>query len=695
MRFSRAALATIFWILPPAVSAQTTITLGADTPSAIKPLLGVVLGPQPSGEGTVDLTTRYQAAGVTMIRTHDYDGPFDMFHIYPNQNADPTRDTSFNWTSSDATFRKILDGGFEPYIRIGDSDNHPVSNTANWAAAATAVIRRYSDSARWGRNAIRYVEIYNEPDSRTFWSGTPDAFNQLYIATAKAIKAAFPSIKVGGCGFTGLQYQPLPGVAQGGFLRPFLSAVSSAGAPLDFLSWHTYLLNPTDITTGAQYFRAQLNAYGFPNAESILSEWNTDFEGPQGGDAALRTGARGSSILAATWINLQLTDVVYSMLYRGPDPSLNLPTFYGMWYTDGRPKPAALAQTLFSQMAKYGTRVSTSSSSSGIYALAAKNASGERAILISNTSSSAGSWQISGTTGSGSVYRMQEIGGAATAIATSTLSSLASPIPAYGVQLVTITSGSSATISGLAGAGGSVPAVNSISSNGYFTLYGSGLAAAGTARDLQPSDLVGNSLPTNLGGTCVNVGNVRAYLRYVSPGQVNALAPTLSGSSVAVSVVVNCGTASEAVSASMTAPVASASPEFLYFALNGDGKNPVAAVNSLTGAYVGQTNLLPAATFTPAKAGDLVTLFGVGFGAVVPGTTPGALATSAAGLASGATLSIGGKVATVSYAGLAPSFAGLYQINLVVPAGLGAGSQVVAATVNGVQVAEGGRIFLQ
>ena len=130
------------------------------------------------------------------------------------------------------------------------------------------------------------------------------------------------------------------------------------------------------------------------------------------------------------------------------------------------------------------TRVSATTSGAALTVLAGRNANGERAVLIANTGTTAGSWTLNGTTGSGSVYKMQEISGSAASIVSSTLSSLSSSIPAYGVQLVTISSGPSAVISAIAGAGGSVPAVSSISPNGYFTIYGSGFAAAGTSRKI-------------------------------------------------------------------------------------------------------------------------------------------------------------------------------------------------------------------
>lgn len=674
---------------------QIQLTLGNDTSSTIKPLLGVNAGPQPQGESTFDLTSVYKTAGVTMIRVHDYPSAFEMSTMYPNQSADPAKDSSYNWTTSDTAFQKIIDGGFEPYIRIGDSASSPkpVTNTPNWAAAAVVVIRRYSDSARWGRNAIRFVEIYNEPDNPTFWNAGGPAFQQLYITTSKAIKAAFPAIKVGGCGFTQTSFQFQGG---GGFVRSFLAAANAAGAPLDFLSWHTYSNNPADYVTGAQYFRGLAVQYGYPNAESILSEWNTDFEGPSGADANLRTGARGSSILTADWINLQSTDVVYAHLYRGPDSSPNLTTFYGMWYTDGRPKPAALALTLFSQVARYSTKTDVTSSSADLSVLAAKNSAGERVVLIANNTASASSWKISGNTGQNTIYKLQEISGSAASITSATLSSLASAIPAYGVQMVTLTaSGPPSLITGVGGAGNSVPAVTTITPNGYFTIYGSGFAASGTSRFVQSSDIVNNTFPTNLGGVCVNVGSDRAFLRYVSATQINALTPAVSQTSVPVSVVLNCGTASETISASVNVSVAAAAPEFLYWIANANGQNPVIATQSLTGTYLGAAGLLAGSTFSPAKAGDLITLYGISFGATTPAQVPGVASSVVARLTNGATVTVGGVNAAVSYAGISPGNVGLYQINITVPSGLSAGSQPVTATLNGLKAAAGGTLAIQ
>ena len=238
-------------------------------------------------------------------------------------------------------------------------------------------------------------------------------------------------------------------------------------------------------------------------------------------------------------------------------------------------------------------------------------------------------------------------------------------------------------ISNIVGAGFSTPAVTSISPNGIFTIFGTQLAAAKVA--LTGSDIVNNELPTNLGGTCVESGTTKWGLFYVSPTQINVIAEQLPASGTApVTVVTGCGTAKEVSSPVMNVPVAAVSPEFLYFLENTDGQNPVAAIDAITGAYIGASGLISGATFTPAKAGELVTAFGVGWGPTTPSNQPGTVASATATLSSTYSFTLGGAPVDVQYAGLSPTYAGLYQVNFTVPSGLSAGNQPLVLKVDGV-----------
>lgn len=244
------------------------------------------------------------------------------------------------------------------------------------------------------------------------------------------------------------------------------------------------------------------------------------------------------------------------------------------------------------------------------------------------------------------------------------------------------------SVSSIEGAGLSVPAVATISPNGIVTIFGSKLAAA--AVGLSASDIVDNKLPTNLGGTCVESGTTKWGLFYVSPTQINALTgepasmPITNPLSTPVKVVTGCGTADEVVSATVTVPETAVSPEFLYFMENANGEDPVAAIRP-NGAYVGPPGLIAGATFTPAKAGDVLTAFGVGWGPTTSADPIGTIATSAESLTSNYSLTLGGKHVEVAYAGLSPEYAGLYQINFTVPTGLTAGNQPLVLTVDGVK----------
>jgi len=242
-------------------------------------------------------------------------------------------------------------------------------------------------------------------------------------------------------------------------------------------------------------------------------------------------------------------------------------------------------------------------------------------------------------------------------------------------------------MSSVVGAGLSTPAVTSISSNGVFTIFGTQLASATQA--LEAGNIINDQLPTVLGGTCVESGTTRWNLYYVSPTQIDVVAGQVPTSgTVPVTVVANCGTAIETSSAVMNVPVAAATPEFLYFLETESGMNPVAAINaSSNNSYIGTPGLMSGATFAPVSIGDIVTAFGVGWGATTPSEPIGTLDPVPSVLSSSYSLTLGGVAVPTSdilYIGLSPLSAGLYQVNFTVPSGVPSGNQPLVLTVDGV-----------
>jgi uncharacterized protein (TIGR03437 family) len=219
----------------------------------------------------------------------------------------------------------------------------------------------------------------------------------------------------------------------------------------------------------------------------------------------------------------------------------------------------------------------------------------------------------------------------------------------------------------------------------WISIFGSNLAAAATTWN--------NNFPTTLGGVSVTVNNKSAYLWYVSPTQINLQAPgDAATGSVNVAVTNSGGTATSTV---MLAPFG---PSFSLL----DGKHVAGIVlrSNGSGAYGGGTYDIVGPTGTSlgyptvaAKASDTLELFGVGFGPTSPPVPAGQLFSGAAATTNPVQLTIGGATVLPSFAGL--TSAGLYQINVTIPAGLGTGDLTLAATVGGVQTQSGVVISLQ
>ena len=157
----------------------------------------------------------------------------------------------------------------------------------------------------------------------------------------------------------------------------------------------------------------------------------------------------------------------------------------------------------------------------------------------------------------------------------------------------------------------------------------------------------GGKVATELGGTRVVFDGVAAPMLYVSPGQVNVVTPYgLSGESTKVQVVYQ-GQATNTI----TLPVAAASPG-LFAVTNQDG-----SVNTAS---------------SPAAAGSVLILYGTGEGQTNPAGVDGSVATAVFPKPLlEVTVMIGGRGASVLYAGAAPGFvAGVFQINVQIPAGV-------------------------
>ncbi|MEO8097561.1 MAG: hypothetical protein ABI811_07645 [Acidobacteriota bacterium] len=195
----------------------------------------------------------------------------------------------------------------------------------------------------------------------------------------------------------------------------------------------------------------------------------------------------------------------------------------------------------------------------------------------------------------------------------------------------------------------------------WMEIYGTNLATV-ISREWSGSDFNGNLAPSTLVGTTVKIGGLTAFIDYVSPGQVNAQVPSGVPSGPQPVVVTTAGGASLAY----TITVKAVEPGLLA----------PAVFNLPAGQYVAAlfpdavTFVLPPISGAPtarAKPGDTITFYGVGFGPVTPDSPAGRIVTGENHLQATFRASFGGVSATVTFAGLAGGFLGLYQFNVVVP----------------------------
>jgi uncharacterized protein (TIGR03437 family) len=214
------------------------------------------------------------------------------------------------------------------------------------------------------------------------------------------------------------------------------------------------------------------------------------------------------------------------------------------------------------------------------------------------------------------------------------------------------------------------PAIAEVAPNTWLEIKGADLAPAADSRIWQGSDFVGGQMPTALDHVSVTVSGKSAYVYYISPAQINVLTPPDAMNGPVQVVVTNNGV----TSGSFTVQAKPTSPSFFIFA-----GGPYVAAEHVNGTLVGPGTLYPGAT-TPAKPGETIVLYASGFGSTSTPVVSGS-STQSGLLSPLPVIKIGGVTAAVQFAGLVAP--GEFQFNVVVPASLSNGDQLITATSGG------------
>jgi xylan 1,4-beta-xylosidase len=200
--------------------------------------------------------------GATRVRAHAI--LHDDLEVY--------RFGAHDFSRVDAVYDRVLELGLKPVVELSfmprelaeDPDatvfeyGAGISVPHDWeawgalcGALAAHLVERYGidEVAQWG------FEVWNEANLEVFWTGSRDEYFKLYDLAVSAVKAVDERLPVGG-----------PATAAAGWIPDFLDHVSEVGAPLDFLTTHTYGNLPLDV-------RESLRVRGLDDVLVWWTEW--------------------------------------------------------------------------------------------------------------------------------------------------------------------------------------------------------------------------------------------------------------------------------------------------------------------------------------------------------------------------------------------------------------------------------------
>lgn len=227
--------------------------------------------------------------------------------------------------------------------------------------------------------------------------------------------------------------------------------------------------------------------------------------------------------------------------------------------------------------------------------------------------------------------------------------------------------------------GGTVNNFNPVSGAGLspgtiVQVYGTGLAASSGITDEVP-------WPPSFNNSFALIGATQAPLYYLSPHQLDILIPNDATVTQQTPIVLSVN---NALTLPLMLNLVPAAPGVLSYDDGLSATSPqngahIKAQHSADGSLVSSTS--------PAKPGEYLVMYLVGMGATNPSVASGFVSPGPPGLAQVTvqpTVTVDSQPSTVAFAGLTPTFIGLYQIDFQVPTGAKSGELEVDVTQNGV-----------
>ncbi|MCE5308638.1 MAG: hypothetical protein LLG20_13445 [Acidobacteriales bacterium] len=213
--------------------------------------------------------------------------------------------------------------------------------------------------------------------------------------------------------------------------------------------------------------------------------------------------------------------------------------------------------------------------------------------------------------------------------------------------------------------GASFQASDPIAPGSYISIFGTALARTTNYPTTTILPMIQDYLMVSFDVPSAGI-SVPGRLTYISPTQVNLQVPWELRGQTQASVKVIYDYVNGGV---VTIPLADYSPAFFEI-----GSGAVAALD---------LDYKVISTSNPTSSGKVVMLYANGLGPVTnqPASGEPAPFSPLAETTDKPVVTIGGKVATVAWSGLAPGFAGLYQINATIPGGLTSGNQPMTVSI--------------